>query len=111
MKITTKQLRQVIREELTQTRRRPGGARAALGFAIPEDSPEYGVPAPDSELKTIYDKAYALATKEGKLHQHMNPKGVASVLVSVLTRAMGYSYEDANHVLDQAQKLGFAANS
>lgn len=54
MKLTIKQLRGLIREageEMDQARRR-GGGRAALGFAIPEDSwgsdPD-GPPPPQAE--------------------------------------------------------------
>jgi hypothetical protein len=49
MKLRKSQLTAIIREEMTavtQAPRRKGGGRASLGFAIPEDSPDYGAPAP-----------------------------------------------------------------
>ena len=63
MKLSTRQLRALIREELTQARRK-GGGRAMLGFAIPEDSPDYGRPADKkighlSQLKKVDPRAYA----------------------------------------------------
>lgn len=63
MKLSQRQLRALIREELTQARRK-GGGRASLGFAIPEDSPDYGRPAAKkighlSQLKKVDPRAYA----------------------------------------------------
>ena len=43
MKLTQKQLRKLIESTLAEApRRRKGGARASLGFSIPEESPDYG---------------------------------------------------------------------
>lgn len=50
MKVKLSQLKQLVKEELDAVsqapKRRKGGGRAALGFAIPEDSPDYGKAAP-----------------------------------------------------------------
>lgn len=53
MKVKVGQLRRVVKEEMSSmTQARPkGGGRASLGFAIPEDSPDYGVPAPKAGKK------------------------------------------------------------
>lgn len=62
MKLTLKQLRGLIKEageEMDQARRK-GGGRASLGFAIPEDSPDYGAASQKGQYYAEWDEETAM---------------------------------------------------
>lgn len=92
MKVKLGQLRQLVKEELTQARK--GGGRAALGFAIPEDSPDYGVASPSPTTEPPAEAAPAPVSKKDKK--------VLDLLTNVFT--MTVNMEDVRYIRYKVRK-------
>ena len=94
MKVKLGQLRQLVKEELTQARK--GGGRAALGFAIPEDSPDYGVASSAPAAEPPAEAGPAPVNKKDKK--------VLDLLTNAFT--MTVNPEDVRYIRYKVRKAG-----